>query len=306
MVGKQNILIIGGDSFIAKSFIQFHKNNYKFSVISRTKTEFENEIVLTDFSKIPDELFKSIDIVINFAAIVHQRKKGSESLYNKINFELAVENAQKSKSFGAKMFIQISTIAVYGNAEKIDCQTPENPVNPYGKSKLLADKKIISLADTFFKVIIFRAPMVYGLSNAPGNMMRLISLVDKGFPLPFKNAKNKRDFINIRNFIEYIQTAIKTNQTNVYLVSDDSPVSTFDLVNLISKYLKKKVIQFSIPNFLIIFLRKIKPELFNKLYGKLYVDLSKTNEILNYKPEYSMEQGIKEMVQWYLKFKNKK
>ena len=306
MIDKQNILIVGGDSFIAKSFILFHKNDYNFSVISRTKTEFENEIVLIDFIKIPDELFKHIDIVINFAAIVHQRKNIDEDIYLKINCELAVLNAQKAKDNGVKTFIQLSTIAVYGNAEMIDCQTPENPVNHYGKSKLLADKKIISMADNFFKVIIFRAPLVYGLSDAPGNMMRLISLADKGFPLPFKNAKCKRDFINIRNFIEYIETAIKTNQTNIYLVSDDAPVSTYDLINLISKYLKKKIIQFSIPNFILSFLCKLKPELFNKLYGKLYIDLSKTKEILNYKPDHSTEQGIKEMVQWYLKFKDKK
>jgi UDP-glucose 4-epimerase len=306
MPDKQNILIVGGDSFIAKSFIQLHKSDFNFSVISRIKTDFENEIILTDFNKIPDELFKHIDIVINFAAIVHQRKNTDENIYNKINYELAVLNAEKAKNNGVKTFIQLSTIAVYGNVEKIDFETPENPVNPYGKSKLLADKKITSMADNYFKVIIFRAPMIYGLGNAPGNMMRLIGLVDKGFPLPFKNAKSKRDFINIRNFIEYIDTAIKTNQTNIYLVSDDSPVSTFDLINLISKYLEKKVVLFSIPKFVLIFLKKLKPEIFNKLYGKLNVDLSKTKEILNYKPEYSIEQGIKEMVQWYLKFQNKK
>ncbi len=294
-----NILIIGGSSFVAKSFILYHQLDCKIKTVSRTNTGYENEFITTDFLKIPDELFQGVDVVLNCAGIVHQRKKVPEPLYHKINFELAVELAEQSKKNGVKIFIQLSTIAVYGNAERINSETPENPVNPYGKSKLSADKKILSMADDFFQVIIFRPPMIYGGGNAPGNMMRLINLVNKGFPLPFKNANQKRDFINIRNFVDYLEASIQTNKTNIYLVSDDFSVSTYQLINIISKHMNKKAIQFSIPIILLNILRKIKPEVFDKLYGKLNVDSGKSKEILRYSPRYSVEQGMEEMINWY-------
>lgn len=297
MDNKLNVLIISGSSFVAKSFILYHKNPYNIKSVSRSKTGFENEFVISDFSKIPDELFLGIDVVLNCAAIVHREKKIPESLYNQINYKLAVELGEKSKRNGVKTFIQLSTVAVYGNSEEINSGTPENPENFYGKSKLLADKKLLEIADDNFKVIIFRPPMIYGGINSPGNMQRLVNFVRMGFPLPFKNSTNKRDFINIRNLIGYIEAAIQSGKSNIYLINDNSPVSTYELVNIISKKLNKKTVQFSLPDFFLNFLRKIKPGIFDKLYGSLRVDAEKSRKVLNYTPDYSLEQGIEEMIQ---------
>ena len=296
MENKLNILIIGGSSFVAKSFIAYHKLNYNIKIVSRGNTENKNEFIIGDFFQIPDELFQGIDVVINCAAIVHQAKKIPETTYNKINFELAVNLAEKSKKNRVTTFIQISTIAVYGNAEYINLNTSENPGTHYGKSKLLADNKILTLADESFKIIIFRPPMIYGSDNAPGNMMRLIHLVNKGFPLPFKNAINKRDFINIRNFVGYLEAAIQINETNIYLINDNIPISTHELINLISKHLNKTIVQFSLPKIIVKILQKMKPEILTKLYGTLIIDCKKSNEILRYTPHYSLDQGIQEMI----------
>ena len=297
MENKLNVLIIGGSSFVAKSFILYHKNLYNIRSVSRSKTKFENEFIISDFRKIPEEMFRGMDVVLNCAAIVHQKKKVPESLYNQINHELAVELGEKSKRNGIKTFIQLSTVAVYGDSEEINPSTPENPVSFYGKSKLLADKKLLEIADDNFKVIIFRPPMIYGGVNPPGNMQRLIDFVKMGFPLPFKNSINKRDFINIRNLIGFIEAAILSGKTNMYLVTDDFPVSTYELINIISQKLNKKTFQFSLPVFFLNLLRKIKPGIFDKLYGSLRVDAVRAEKILNHVPEHSLEQGIEEMIQ---------
>jgi len=76
MSGRPKILIIGGSSFVARNFIRLQKENYTIKVISRSETGFDNEELFTDFSTIPDDLFRDIDVVLNCAAIVHQTKKG--------------------------------------------------------------------------------------------------------------------------------------------------------------------------------------------------------------------------------------
>ncbi|MEI7595020.1 MAG: NAD-dependent epimerase/dehydratase family protein [Bacteroidota bacterium] len=306
MVENINILIIGGDSFVAKSFIAYHRNNYNIKLISRSETNYQNEIILNDFFEIPIDAFKDIDIVINCAAIVHQPKETSNDLYNKINCELAVLNAKKAKENGVKTFIQLSTIAVYGSTENISDLSIENPNNLYGSSKLKADKILFTLSDEAFNTIILRPSMLYGGGNAPGNMMKLIGFADKSIPLPFKNANNKRFFLNIHNLIGFIEASILYKQSNIFVLCDNESISTKELISQISKSLKKADKQISIPQSLLSILKKIKPDIFNKLYGELTIDNTRATEILGFNPTHNIEQGIIEMTKYYLDNKNKK
>jgi UDP-glucose 4-epimerase len=303
MSNKLNLLIIGGNSFVAKSFIAYHQHNYTIKTVSRNKTLHTNEYIVSDYSRIPTELFDGVDVVLNCTAIVHQLGEVADFVYNKINFELASGLAENAKIMGVKTFIQLSTIAVYGNAELINSSTIENPTNSYGESKLKADKKIMLLANDSFSTLIFRPPMIYGGEDSPGNMMRLVKIVEKGLPLPFKNASNKRDFINVHNFVDFIEVAIKINKTNIYLVTDSAAISTHELVSLISKHLGKKTIQFSVPTIFLNILKKVKPDLIDKLFGTLSIDPTKSIETLKHKPIHTVESGIVEMIKWYQKKK---
>ena len=215
MTQKLNILIVGGSSFIAKSFLLYCKGDYNIKRVVRKQTHDSNEVVIKDFSTIPDEVFKNIDVVINCAAIVHQTKQVEEQLYYDVNHILAVNLAKKAKQNSVKIFLQFSTIAVYGKLNFIDSKSKEIPISSYGKSKWLADYEILNLTDNSFSTLIIRPPMVYG-NHAPGNMQRLIHVVNKGLPLPFANADKKRDFINIKNLVGYMEAAISVKQTMLF------------------------------------------------------------------------------------------
>lgn len=297
MLNKQHVLIIGGSSFVAQNFIRLLQDNYVIKTVSRTSTGFNNELVVQNFSSLSSEIFKGIDVIINCAAIVHQQKKVEVSVYNKINFELTVDLAKKAKHEGVKTFIQLSTIAVYGKLTRITKSSNENPVNAYGKSKLLADNSLKKMVDSSFNVIIFRPPMIYGNTNAPGNMMRLISFIAKGLPLPFKGLQNKRDFIHIDNLIGFIDASIKKNSSGVFLVSDNAPVFISELYNVIVKCLNKTNRAFKLPTICFKIIKKIVPEIYNKLFGNLTIDISTTLSVLDFKPVNLLQQGIKKMAE---------
>lgn len=295
MKDLKNILIVGGSSYIAKRFINSNKNHYHFKTIVRSKEGDENELVVKDFFDIPDEVFKEVDVVINFAAIVHQHKKIDEKIYDNINYNLVKELANKSKNNGVQLFIQLSTIAVYGDVKHITTETLPVPNTPYGSSKLKADNYLMGLTSSSFNVVIIRPPMVYG-EKAPGNMMRLVNLIKKGFPLPFKGISNKRDFIHVENLIGFITASIKHNKTGTFLVSDDNPVSISELVAIISQKLHGKDKMFKLPNWCYKFISVLFPGVYNKLFGSLTIDITQTTSQLNFNPKPLIEVGIDQML----------
>ena len=160
MTEKKNVLIIGGSSFVARHFIAHTQHIFNLKVVSRSQTGFHGEIISSDFWDIHEDVFKHIHAVINFAAIVHKRNKLPDEIYQKVNHQLAVSNARTAQQNGIRLFIQISTVSVYGKVNSITYDTPENPVDNYGKSKLCADRELITINDPDFKVAIIRPPMI--------------------------------------------------------------------------------------------------------------------------------------------------
>ena len=127
----KNVLVTGSNGYLGSSFINQYKNKYKF----------ENFSLLTQ--KLEDINFDSVDIVLHCAALVHQKIEHSYEKYHEINVEYPLKLAKLAKENGVKQFVFISTIAVYGEDEgKLDENTVCNPITPYGKSKLEAEKEL--------------------------------------------------------------------------------------------------------------------------------------------------------------------
>lgn len=291
---KNCILIIGGDSFIASKFIAKNKDAFDIKVISRKKTNFVHEIVLDDFFKIDESSFENIDIVINFAAIVHQPKLKDDELYNRINYKLPVFLAQKAKGNGVVHFIQMSTIAVYGNVVNINKETIEAPMNIYGISKLNADNALLEIDSCDFTITCVRPPMVYGGGNAPGNMMRLIRFSQKRIFLPFKNVHNLRDFINVHNLIECFNSIIDNRLAGVLLPTDKCAISTKEIVEIVCEHAELKCRLVNLPFLFSVILRRFLPIIYNKVFGSLRVECNINEEF--YSPKHTFYEGISEMI----------
>lgn len=291
------VVILGGDSFIAKKFVSAYNDKFDFTLVSMYPSGACNEVVVEDMFLIPDKIFLNADVVINFLAIVHRPDITDKTLYDKVNYQLAILNAGKAKQLGAKHFIQMSTIAVYGNVSNISIKTPCIASGYYGESKLRADLELLKLHCSSFNVAILRPPMVYGGGKAPGNMLRLIKLVDRGIPLPFKCIDNKRDFIHVKNLVQYLALIAEQGLNGIYLVADKQPVSTEHLLTIISSCLEKKERLVKVPEWILQLIKKFRPLEFRRLYGSLQIDTNFPFE--DHIKYYSLEDGIREMVSWY-------
>ncbi|WP_151949627.1 NAD-dependent epimerase/dehydratase family protein [Aliarcobacter butzleri] len=277
------ILLTGSSGYLGNSFLNLYQDKYSFQKFSLLNQKLE------------DINFDNIDIVLHCAALVHQKVEHSYEKYHEINVEYPVELANLAKQNGLKQFIFISTIAVYGeDIEKLDENTICNPITPYGKSKLEAEKELLKLNDDTFVVSIIRPPMIYGKS-APGNIDSLVKLVKKLAIIPLAKIENKRSFISIQNLCHLVNEIITQEKKGIFLACDDEPLSTSKLIELIAKNLDKKIYLIKIPFFATL-LKILKPSFHKRLYGSLEVDNNITKEKLNLINPYSVENGVRLMI----------
>jgi nucleoside-diphosphate-sugar epimerase len=252
------------------------------------------------------------DVVIHLAARVHQMKDKSQdplTEFRKVNVDFAVDVAKQALKKGVKKFIFISSVKVYGeNAGSFDENSPLNATEPYGISKLEAEQKLKELFKDYpeSQLIVLRLAMVYGPGNK-GNMLPLLKAAKRKLPLPLSAAKNKRSFLYVGNLVSAIDKIIKspTNQltnSTICNLTDNQDISSKDLYRLISQESAERNGLFYVPQFIFNLLSFLKPikAIKIRLFDIYQFDSAKFQKTYNWKPEFSVEQGIQETVKWYL------
>ena len=259
----KKILITGANSYIGTSLEKWlgeYPEQYSLDTVNTRDDEWKAK----DFSQ--------YDVVFHVAAVVHQREKpGMEGLYLKVNRDLPVEVAKKSREAGVSQFIFMSTMAVYGNEGKvgdnqvITSHTPINPRTYYAASKAEAEIELNKLNDEEFKVVVLRPPMVYG-PNCPGNYAKLEKLA---IMLPvFPEIENRRSMLHIDRLCQDIKEYIDNSEEGLFLPQDRVYVNTSDLVKQIAANNGKNIHLSKTLGWLIKLLGK-KNNLINKVFGNL-------------------------------------
>lgn len=284
-----SVIVTGYTGFIGSNFLKYDK-------------ELNINCVDLINHKIEDIEFCKALAVLHLAALVHQMKGAPEEDYFKVNRDLAYNVAKKAKAEGVKHFIFMSTAKVFGETNNGRIVWDENsechPTDPYGKSKYEAEKLLIGLQDENFKVAIVRSPLVYG-AGVKANMYNLVKLVNTFPILPFEAVNNLRSMVYVGNLVELLKHIILTQSSGIFIAGDRKPLSTTQLVLLISKASNKEISLFKIPPFLLRVINLFNPSLTDRLFGSLVIDNTYTNEKLNFDPPFSSEEGINEMVRWY-------
>ena len=280
----KNILLTGSNGFVGSYFIDNYKDKYNINTFSFLNDDFK------------DLNLSKINTIIHLSALVHQMGGASKEEYEKVNVRQTIDLAKKAKSSGVKHFIFMSTVKVYGEETNIayDENSDCNPQDDYGKSKLKAEQELLKLEDDSFKVSIVRTPIVYGY-GVKANIKSLINLVNKVTVLPFANIKNKRSMIYVGNLCNLIDEIIIQEKEGTFLASDDEPLSTTRLIELIANGLGKKVYLIKVPFFESL-LKLVKPSFHKRLYESLEVDNSETKKVLGFENKYSVEEGIRLML----------
>lgn len=262
------VLLIGKNSYIGTSFIKRFGDKYDIC-------EYDS------LNGVNKEIYIGYDVVIHLAGIAHvSSKKSMESLYYKVNRDLAIESCKLAKLAGCKQFIFMSSMIIYGDDDRIgkkkiiNRDTTPAPSNFYGQSKLDADEYISSQNSEDFKTLVIRTPMVYG-EHSKGNYPKMLSLALK---LPFvPNIENKRSVIEINNLCSFFNSSISSGFNGIYFPQDPEYMCSSKVMSehRIKNNKKPRLTKFFNP---LIYLASLFIGQFNKLFGTKIYDIGEVHE----------------------------
>jgi len=124
-------------------------------------------VIQKDIRDIGREDLEGFDAVLHLAALSNDPLSDlNPHLTYEINHQATVNLARLAKTAGVTRFIFSSSCSTYGSTggEMLDETADFNPVTAYGRSKVLAEQDVSSLADHNFSPVFLRNATAYGVS----------------------------------------------------------------------------------------------------------------------------------------------
>lgn len=309
MQRNANILISGANGFLGKALMRSFEGHPFINVLGVVRTKNHavksNYITIGDINKNTDwsEVLTEQDVVIHTAArthIINDRSLHPYDAYERVNVGGTLSLAKQAAESGVKRFIFISSIKVLGEetlpGESFNHQSNPDPADDYSQSKYYAEKQLLAISkEKGMEVVIIRPPLIYG-QNAKGNFAQMIKLIKTAMPLPLGTVENKRSLIGLGNLVDLIHTCIDHPNAagQVLLVSDGKDLSTTELLKATALAMNVKLKLFWVPQGMLLFVFKClgRGQMIHRLFGSLQVDHSRTCELLDWQPPYTVAEGL--------------
>lgn len=312
-----NILVTGGCGFIGSHFLRYmmdiyandsficldaltyagNKNNIKDLLEDSRLTMIEGNIRDASFV---DTLFVTYkpDVVVHFAAETHvDRSITGPQVFLETNVIGTGVLLDACLRHGIERFHHVSTDEVYGTlplqgGSPFTEQSPLLPSSPYAASKASSDLLVLSNYKTYgLPITISRCSNNYGTHQYPEKLIPLmIQRALQDAPLPvYGDGLNIRDWIHVVDHCRAIDFILQKGTVGeVYNVGASEEIPNIKLVKQILDVLGKPY------------------ELITHVPDRLGHDLryaidSSKLETLGWKPEYTIEDTLQGIVEWYRK-----
>lgn len=299
-----NILIIGGLGYIGSNIALHLHNEYNITIISRSNSIpvylipvlDKIKIIYDDFSSenVLNNILPLNDIVIHAAGTTVPENSVANPVYDiESNVVKTIKLLQACTKNNISKFIFLSSGGViYGNTTQnkpIKETHPTNPISSYGITKLITEKYIQLYHQlNNLPYLIFRISNVYGpfqnFKNNQGVITNWIEHVKQNKNIEIWGNENiTRDYIYINDLMNAFKTGVSNNITGIFNISTGVGTSLIELAKTILDISENKVeiIKKNIE-------RKFDVE-YNVLDNSLFCNRC------NWKPEISIQQGIKKI-----------
>lgn len=328
----KNVLITGGAGFIGANFIHlllkmegdiqiFNYDALTYSGSLENLRDIEKDSRyhfikgdICDTAKVYLTIKENrIDTIVHFAAETHVDRSISDpgqfvktnivGTYNLLEAARKYWLNSKTLLTEATRFHHISTDEVFGTLKANEPAWSEGiayaPSSPYSASKASSDHLVRSYGHTYgLPITITNSSNNYGNYQFPEKLVPLIILnAVEGKHLPIYGKGDQiRDWLHVKDHCEAILTVLKFgNLGESYNIGGGNQITNLSIVNLICDLLdeinptkspRRKLVQFV----------KDRPG-HDRRYA---MDCRKIMNGLGWKPHYTLENGLRETVEWYL------
>ncbi len=315
-----NILVTGGAGYIGSVCVE-QLLNRGFNVVvvdnlSEGHRDAVDERAVFVKANIEDSdaisaVFKKhpIDAIMHFAALALVGESMEQpGRYFKNNVYGALNLLETGRNAGIKKFIFSSTCATYGMPERVPIteDLPQNPLNPYGESKLMFEK-ILSWYNKIYglEFVAFRYFNAAGATEKFGedhkkethlipNVLKVVlgkkevcEIYGTDYPTP--DGTCVRDYVHIYDLVTAHIAALKPGIVGFYNLGNGDGYSVKEVIQMCEKVTGKKIPVIERPR---------RPGDAPKLIAKA----DKAHRDLNWNPEYpSLEKIVSSAWEWHRK-----
>jgi nucleoside-diphosphate-sugar epimerase len=306
MDGKERspILVTGASGFIGRALVA-HLHERGRPAIAVARRPFDAPAGVTALVAAGDpardrtlrDALAQTDCIVHLAGRAHH---GGTDADFAPDVELTHALACLAVQAGVRRLILMSSIGVVGTRSAgapFTEDTMPMPTEPYARGKLRSEQALQQelCAQAHTQWVILRPPMVYGPA-APGNFARLVQAVQRRWPLPFASVHNRRSLVGITNLLAAIVLCIDhpAAARQVFLIADEAPVSTPELIALIAQGLQVAPRLFPVaPGLMKMLARATNRSRFaDSLLADLEVDTAKLRQVLGWRSLVGPAEGI--------------
>ena len=248
------ILITGATGFIGSYLVRdlISRGYRNISIIVRKTSnisifeKYNLNLIYADITNKKEVLTinESIDVIYHCAGYVGNKSK--ETLY-KVNV-VAVENiCNLALKLKVKKLIHLSSVAVIsGNLDvPLVEELPYKATNPYGESKLVAEKLVLRFRDKGLNIVIVRPCMVYG-KGEPHLLSFIFKILKLGvFPL-LNKGRAKFHLVYVKNVTDFLIGCMEKEAAvnNIFFIADKEVLTANQVFSIIAQNIKARKLLF--------------------------------------------------------------
>lgn len=258
-----------------------------------------------------DAALEGVEAVVHLAShspVAGATPAETAAAYRRVNVSGTECLARAAAAAGVRRLVYVSTIKVNGEGtplgELFSAASPPRPQDAYGQSKWQAEQILHEISShTGLESVIVRLPLVYG-PGVRANFLALLRLVERGLPVPLRRVRNRRSMLYVGNLADAIVRCLDAKEARgqTYLLSDGEDLSTPELIERIALHMERPARLWPVPVSVLRGLGHLigKQAMIDRLTGSLLVDSRKIREQLEWTPPFTLDEGLRATIQWYL------
>lgn len=244
------------------------------------------------------EVVKEVDIIFHLAALIAiPYSYVAPDSYIDTNVKGTLNVCQAAKENGKIRVIHTSTSEVYGTAQyvPIDEKHPFQPQSPYSASKIGADSIAMSFYNAFEVPITIARPFnTYGPRQSARAIIPTIitQIADGARQIKLGDLTPTRDFNYVKDTCNGFLAIAQCNRTigKEVNIASNTEISMADIFELIKKIMGSDVQKISEE-------QRKRPQ--NSEVFRLCGDNTLITSLTDWRPSYTVEQGLEETIQWF-------
>lgn len=194
--------------------------------------------------EIDPQNLEGVDTIFHLAGKAHTRARNAteNAEYEAVHVHGTRSLLRAARQAGVRACVLLSSVKAMGEGgeEVWDESTPCSPQNPYGITKLAAERVALEELPLPCPVVL-RPTLVYG-AGSKGNLDLMIRAVRKGFFPAIAFPANRRSMIHVQDVVQACLLAASHPSAcgQVYILTDGGEYSTNEMLAWIHEALGKK------------------------------------------------------------------